>query len=106
MEQIIELIGQEYLIITMLGIIIGYVITSTPYLEGIKDNIPIINTLVGSVLGLLQGGWSLEAVVYGAMAGLISTGLYELFGKKLKSLGEKEELRKDREYKGDDKYGL
>lgn len=106
MESIIGLIGQEYLIITLLGIIIGYVITSTPYLKGLKDNIPLINTLIGSVLGILQGGWSLEAVVYGALAGLISTGLYELFGKRLKELGQDEKLRRDREYKGDGIDGL
>lgn len=101
MESILGLIGQEYLIITLLGIIIGYVITSTPFLKGIKDNIPLINTIVGSVLGIVQGGWTLEAVVYGAMAGLISTGLYELFGKKLKNLGEEDKLRRDRVYRGD-----
>lgn len=88
MSEIISLIGQDYIIITLLGIVIGYVITSTPRLESFKGNIPVIVTIIGAIVGGIQQGVTIEGIVYGAVAGLISTGLYELFGKKLKEFGE------------------
>lgn len=91
MGEVVNLIGQEYVIITLLGVVIGYVITSTPKLNSIKGLIPIIVTLVGAAVGGVQQGLTVDGIVYGAVAGLISTGLYELFGKKLKEFGENEE---------------
>lgn len=93
MEQVIQAIGEGYVIVTLACVIIGYLITTTPYLQRAKDFVPVIVTVVGLILGVALYGADIEVATYGMLAGLLSTGLYELFGKGLKSLGELLEKR-------------
>lgn len=88
METILETLTENYLNVTLACVIIGYLITTTPYLSRLKDFVPILVTIAGSLLGIVLHGLSVDVVVYGALAGILSTGLYELFGKGIKNLGE------------------
>lgn len=88
MEHIVEGLISNYTIITLANVIVGYLITTTPYLERAKDYVPIIVTVIGVMLSVLMYGNTVENIVLGALSGILSTGLYELFGKGIKNLGE------------------
>lgn len=81
---------QEFVvpIIVLACLVIGYVIKHTPYLDKVVNSyIPLIVTLTGAVLGVVTSGLSIEAVIYGAVSGLASTGLHQAFTRVL-GLGE------------------
>lgn len=103
MESIIQVIEEGYIIITLGCVILGYVVTTTPHLDKVKDFVPLLVTLVGMGLGLTFYGKSLDVAVYGALSGIISTGLYELFGKGITNLGKYLEERGFLVKKGGDK---
>lgn len=86
MEEIMELIGEGYAMITLSMVIFGYVVTTTPYLEKIKSFLPLIVTILGTIMSVIMFGNELSVMVYGALAGVLSSGLYELFGKGIKNL--------------------
>lgn len=73
---------QYYIGIVLIAcLIIGYVIKNTPKLSGIaNDYIPLIVTIVGAFLGCVANqSINLESIVYGALSGLASTGMHQLF---------------------------
>lgn len=77
---------QEFVvpIIVLACLVIGYVIKHTPYLDKIANSyIPLIVTLTGAILGVVTSGLSVEAVIYGAVSGLASTGLHQAFTRVL-----------------------
>lgn len=77
---------QEFIvpIIVLACLVIGYVIKHTPYLDKIANSyIPLIVTVLGAVLGVVTSGLSVEAVIYGAVSGLASTGLHQAFTRVL-----------------------
>lgn len=81
---------QEFVvpIIVLACLVIGYVIKHTPYLDKVANAyIPLIVTLTGAILGVVTSGLSVEAVIYGAVSGLASTGLHQAFTRVL-GLGE------------------
>ena len=78
-------------IIVLACLVIGYVIKHTPYLDKVANAyIPLIVTVLGAVLGVVTSGMSIEAVIYGAVSGLASTGLHQAFTRAL-GLDKKEE---------------
>ena len=71
-------------IIVLACLVIGYVIKHTPYLDKIANAyIPLIVTLTGAILGVVTSGLTIEAVIYGAVSGLASTGLHQAFTRVL-----------------------
>ena len=71
-------------VIVVACVIVGYIIKVTPPFAKIANNyIPLIVTLLGAVLGVLTNGLTLEAIVYGAVSGLASTGLHQVFTQLL-----------------------
>ena len=67
-------------VIVVACVIVGYIIKVTPPFAKISNNyIPLIVTVLGSVLGVMANGLTLEAIVYGAVSGLASTGLHQAF---------------------------
>ena len=62
----------------------GYVIKVTPPFAKLANNyIPLIVTVLGAILGVLTNGLTLEAIVYGAVSGLASTGVHQAFTQLL-----------------------
>ena len=77
-------------VIVVACVLVGYIIKVTPPFAKIANNyIPLIVTLLGAVLGILTNGMTLEAIVYGAVSGLASTGLHQVFTQLL-NIGKEE----------------
>ena len=71
-------------VIVVACVLVGYIIKVTPPFAKLANNyIPLIVTLLGAVLGVLANGLTLEAIVYGAVSGLASTGLHQAFTQLL-----------------------
>ena len=71
-------------VIVVACVLVGYIIKVTPPFAKLANNyIPLIVTLLGAVLGVLANGLTLEAIVYGAVSGLASTGLHQVFTQLL-----------------------
>lgn len=102
MEQVIQLLLADYLVVTLASVILGYLITTTPYISKAKPFVPVIVTIAGSLLAVAIHGYSIDVVTYGALSGILSTGLYELFGKGIKNLGTTLEKRGASNNTGDD----
>lgn len=67
-------------VIVVACVIVGYIIKVTPPFAKLANNyIPLIVTVLGAVLGVMANGLTLEAIVYGAVSGLASTGLHQAF---------------------------
>lgn len=76
-------------VIVVACVLVGYIIKTTPTFAKVANNyIPLIVTLLGAVLGAVINGVSIEAIVYGAVSGLASTGLHQLFAQVLNIKGE------------------
>ena len=71
-------------VIVVACVLLGYIIKVTPPFAKVANNyIPLIVTVLGAVLGALINGLSIEAIVYGAVSGLASTGLHQVFAQIL-----------------------
>lgn len=75
----------DYLIpiIVVACLIVGYVIRVTPALQPAREYIPLIVCILGAVLGAVIQGVTVEAIIMGAISGLASTGLNQVFRKSL-----------------------
>ena len=77
-------------VIVVACVIVGYIIKVTPPFAKIANNyIPLIVTVLGAILGIFTNGMTLEAIVYGAVSGLASTGLHQVFTQLL-NIGKEE----------------
>ena len=81
----LDFILDKYVPVIMVATLtIGYVIKETPALEKVANAyIPLIVTITGALLGVFINGLSVEALVYGAVSGLASTGLHQAFTQLL-----------------------
>ncbi|KFN90712.1 hypothetical protein TMUPMC115_1786 [Tetragenococcus muriaticus PMC-11-5] len=70
-------------VIVIAGLIVGYVIRVTPVLQPAREYIPLIVCILGAVLGTIIQGVTVEAIIMGAVSGLASTGLNQVFRKAL-----------------------
>ena len=71
---------ENYFVLTVvLGcLIVGYIIKK--WIEDVDNKyIPTILTVFGALLNLLVSGVSVEAVIFGALMGLASTGFHQAF---------------------------
>lgn len=74
----IETIKDFYIPIVVIAcLVVGYILKKWAP----TDNkwIPTLLAILGAVLGCIAQGITLEAIVYGALSGLASTGLHQLF---------------------------
>lgn len=77
---------QEYLVpvIVVACLTVGYTIKVTPMFASIaNDYIPLIVAVLGAILGAIINGLTVEGIVYGAVSGIASTGLHQLFIRTL-----------------------
>lgn len=77
------LFQQYFVAVVVVGcLVVGYIIKHATFMKWLKnDNIPAVLAGVGAVLNVINGGISLNNIVYGAFMGLASTGLHQLFKK-------------------------
>lgn len=75
----ISFITDMYVPIIMVAcLIVGFIVKK--WIHDVDNKwIPTIVTILGAVLGFVINGASIEAVVAGAVTGLASTGLHQLF---------------------------
>lgn len=64
-------------IIVLICLTIGFVIKKLEYIP--NKFIPLIMFVLGSIFGFITNGWSFNSFVLGAVSGVASTGMYELF---------------------------
>ena len=77
-------------VIVVACVIVGYIIKVTPPFAKLANNyIPLIVTVLGAILGVIMNGMTLETIVYGAVSGLASTGLHQVFTQLL-NIGKEE----------------
>mgnify|MGYP003293735107 CR=1 FL=1 len=70
------------LVVVVACLVVGYIIKHATFFKWINnDDIPVILALFGGVLNCIVSGLSVEAIVYGAVMGLSSTGLHQAFKK-------------------------
>ncbi|WP_429968129.1 phage holin family protein [Enterococcus sp. AZ046] len=84
---------QEYLVpVIVVGcLVVGYAIKSTPVFAAVANGyIPVIVIVLGAVLGAIINGLTVEGIVYGAVSGIASTGMHQLFVQLL-NLGNSEQ---------------
>lgn len=86
---------ETYPIVILACLIIGWVIKNlivglnTRIDDTYKRFIPLILAVVGALLGALyKHSFELEVLVYGAISGLISTGLHQLFSQIINGGGK------------------
>lgn len=76
-------------IIMVACLIVGFIVKK--WIHDVEDKwIPTIVTVLGAVLGFVINGASIEAVVAGAVTGLASTGLHQLFKQLIEGEDEEE----------------
>lgn len=65
-------------IVLVACLVVGYIVKR--WIKDVEDKwIPTIVTVLGAFLGFIINGASIEAIVAGAVTGLASTGLHQLF---------------------------
>lgn len=76
-------------IIVAACLLVGYIVKK--WVKDVDNKyIPTIVCVIGAVLGAVTGGLSLEAIVGGAVSGLASTGLHQMFTKWIENGGKGE----------------
>lgn len=68
------------LVVLVACLVVGYVIKHASFLKWVPNSdIPVILAVIGAVLNAAVTGVSVDAIVYGAVMGLASTGLHQGF---------------------------
>lgn len=68
-----------FIISVAAGLLVGLVVKLTPPLEKFASLIPLLVAVVGAVVAVFSTGFTVEALIYGGLSGLASTGLHQLF---------------------------
>lgn len=78
-------------IILVACLVVGYIVKR--WIKDVEDKwIPTIVTVLGAFLGFIINGASIEAIVAGAVTGLASTGLHQLFKQLIEGKTNSEEM--------------
>lgn len=65
-------------IIVVACLVVGYIVKM--WIKDVDNKyIPTIVVILGALLGGITLGWTLQSIVAGAVSGLASTGLHQLF---------------------------
>lgn len=82
-----ELTQYFVLVVVVACLVVGYII-KTSFDKVPNKYIPTILAVVGAVLNVAVSGASVEAVVYGALMGLASTGMHQAFTRFVENTDE------------------
>lgn len=82
-----ELTKYFVLVVVVACLVVGYII-KTSFDKVPNKYIPTILAVVGAVLNAVVSGVSVEAVVYGALMGLASTGMHQAFTRFVEGKAE------------------
>ena len=79
---------EHFVLVTLVGcLVVGYILkTSFPSVP--NKYIPTILAVLGAALNVIVSGVGVEAIVYGAVMGLASTGLHQAFKSFIESKNE------------------
>ena len=68
------------LVVIVACLVVGYIIKHASFMTWLPNNdIPVILAVIGAVLNTFVSGLSVESAVYGAVMGLASTGMHQMF---------------------------
>lgn len=68
------------LVVVVACLVVGYVIKHATFMKWLPNNdIPIVLAAVGAVLNMFVSGFAIESIIYGAVMGLASTGMHQMF---------------------------
>ena len=77
-------------IILVACLVVGYIVKR--WIDDVEDKwIPTIVTALGAALGIIINGLGIEPIVAGAVTGLASTGLHQLFKQLIEGRNNSEE---------------
>ena len=85
-----ELTKYFVLVVMVACLVVGYIL-KTAFPKVPNNKIPVILAVLGAVLNGFVTGWTIEAIVYGALMGLASTGLHQAFTRFIENPGQKQE---------------
>lgn len=79
----LSILNEYFVLVVMVAcLVVGYIIKHATFFKWINNNdIPVILAVVGAIVNVLEGGLSIETIVYGALMGLASTGFHQAFTK-------------------------
>ena len=72
------------LVVVVACLVIGYII-KTSFSKIPNKYIPTILAVLGAILNAIVTGLTVEAIVYGALMGLASTGMHQAFTRFIES---------------------
>lgn len=75
------------LVVVVACLVLGYIIKTLEFLP--NKYIPTILAVVGAILNAVVQGVSVDAIVYGALMGLASTGMHQAFKQFIENTKEK-----------------
>lgn len=75
------------LVVVVACLVLGYIIKTLEFLP--NKFIPTILAVLGAVLNAVVQGVSVDAIVYGALMGLASTGMHQAFKQFIENTKEK-----------------
>lgn len=77
----VSIFNEHFVVVVMVAcLVIGYIIKHATFLKWIpNDDIPVILAFIGAIINSVISSFSIEAVIYGALMGLASTGLHQAF---------------------------
>lgn len=68
------------LVVVVACLVVGYMIKHASFMKWLPNgDIPIVLAVIGAILNAFVSGFTVEAIVYGAVMGLASTGMHQLF---------------------------
>lgn len=68
------------LVVVVACLVVGYIIKHASFMKWLPNNdIPVVLAVIGAVLNVFVSGLSIESAIYGAVMGLASTGMHQLF---------------------------
>lgn len=77
------------LVVVVACLVVGYIIKHASFTKWIPNNdIPVILAIFGAIMNVLVSGMSIESAIYGAVMGLASTGMHQVFKKWVENTTE------------------
>ncbi len=75
------------LVVVVACLVLGYIIKTLEFVP--NKYIPTILAVLGAILNAVVQGVSVDAIVYGALMGLASTGMHQAFKQFIENTKEK-----------------
>ena len=84
---------QDYMVvqIAVICFCVGFIIKNTPLFEKVANEfIPLICGILGMVLGIWMGGFTIQAIAEGLVSGLSATGFHQLYSQYIEVKASKD----------------